>query len=141
MLSAFAETVERLQIILIVAAVVQTIWIIWFTTAIAGMRRSLRDIRNNSNATAFDIERVGRDDFAALNSGATLRECGQCLTSAIHGRIPKCVVAYVRRHGEPTYLCLHCAEKNHRSLWKPWDSEKENAAVAELCVEAGFDKK
>lgn len=141
MLSSFVEAVERLQIILIVAAVVQTIWIIWFTTAIASMRRSLQDIRHNSNATAFKIERLDRGEFSTANDPkAFLKACGACGNSAVSAWEPR-PVAYLRHHGGPTYLCLDCAEKEHRTALRPWDSEKEKAAVAELRAEAGISTK
>ena len=139
MLSSLAEAVERLHTILIVAAVVQTIWIIWFTTAIASMRRSLQDIRHNSNATAFQIERLDRGEFAAINDRGRPARCGECRTNTTdeHPR----PVAYVRRHGIPAHLCLDCVDREHRVALRPWNREKEIAAVAELTAEAGISTK
>ena len=130
-------TLETLGVIVVLIAVGQIIWIIWFTTAIADMQRSLRDIRHNSNATAFHIERLESSEFAALNSHReSCRSCGECEASAF-GVFECRPVAYVRRHGVPIHLCLQCAEKEHRTALRPWDRERETAAVADLCEEAG----
>ena len=132
-------TLETLGTIVVLAVVVQIIWIIWFTTAIAEMRRSLRDLRHNSNATAFHIERLESADFAVLNSRReSCKSCGECEASAfdLSQRRP---VAYVRRHGVPAHLCLQCAEKEHRTALRPWDRDRETAAVADLCKEADIE--
>ena len=131
-------TLEVLGTIVVLAVVVQIIWIIWFTTAIAEMQRSLRDIRHNSNATAFHIERLESGEFAAVNSPLqTYRSCGVCGARAADELKPR-PVAYVRRHGVPAHLCIQCAEKEHRAALRPWDRDSETAAVDELCDEAGI---
>lgn len=128
-------TIETLGVIVALVVVVQIIWIIWFTEAIADMRRFLRDIRHNSNATAFYIERLEGGEFAALNRSRKTR-CGECGASAFFDdRRP---VVYVRRHGVPAHLCLECTEKEHRAALRPWDRDRETAAVADLCEEAGI---
>lgn len=140
-------TLDNLMTIVIVAIVAQAIWIIWFTTAIASMQRSLQEIRHNSNATAFKIERLDSHEFAALNrTMAATRNgllaatcCGRCGRDRYSK--PAKPVAYLRRHGVPVRLCIDCAEKEHRAALRPWDSEEERAAVAELTAEAEIDKK
>ncbi len=134
-------TLDNLMTIVIVAIVAQAIWIIWFSTAIADMQRSLQYLRHNSNATAFRIERLDGHEFSAANDPeASLKACGRCGRSAVNqwGSHP---VAYLRHHGGPAYLCLGCAEKEHRTALRPWDSEEEKAAVAALCAEAGISTK
>lgn len=132
-------TLDNFITIVVVAIIVQAIWIIWFTTAIADMQRSLQYLRQNASATAFDIERMGSGEFAAINDHKEANPCGQCWTSVSRGFDPR-PVAYLRRHDGPRYLCIECAEKEHRKALQPWDSEKEKAAVVALCAEAGIDQ-
>lgn len=125
-------TIETLGMVVVLAVVVQIVWIIWFTQAVAEMRRCLRDLRHNSNATAFFIKRLDRHDFAVANARERFKSCGDCGANAL-GIAP---VAYIRRHGVPAHLCIECAEKEHRTALRQWDNEKEKAAVAELRAEA-----
>lgn len=126
---------ETLLAILIFAAILNIAWFIWLTIAIKDIRMSLRQIRFNSNASMFRIDRMSSDEFTAKNEGWGT-SCGICELSAGAGR----PVAYVRRHGEPIRICLECAEKEHRDALREWDREAEEAAVEKLCAEAGVRK-
>lgn len=135
-------SLDNLMTIVIVAIVAQAIWIIWFTTAISDMQKSLRELRHNSNLAAFDIERLDRGEFAALNRPMAVTPGGPMAVTLCGGcgrgpyTKPARPVAYLRRHGAPVHLCLDCAGKEYRNARRPWDHDRESAAVAELAAAA-----
>lgn len=140
-------TLDNLVTIVIVAVIVQIIWIIWFTTAIAEMRQCLRELRHNSNAMAFKIERLDSSTFAVLNRAMASTHRGPMPATLCAGcgkgryTKPARPVAYFRRHGVPAHLCLDCVGRAYRDAGRPWDHDREEAAVAELTAEASANER